>query len=140
MKGGEKKMKSNRRINKFITLVLVTLLTIGLLIVPSIAFADKKQPLGIPVEIDALPSYQYDCCAPYDGYWTVYLAGGTSGPYNVRVSYGDGTSPKNYTASGTHPKHYRFPTWSLYFFHQNWRVYRAGGGGYDYDSTTVETG
>jgi len=120
-------------LNKFIMIMVVTLLTIGLLIAPSIAFADKKGPLGFPTEIDVVPSTQ-NIREGNNAYWTVYLAGGTSGPYYIRVNYGDGTSPENYTRSGSHVKwHY----YGVGTYNQSWRANRAGGGDYDYDYTKV---
>jgi len=137
VKGGEKKMKRNRRINKFIMLVLVTLLTIGLLIVPSMVFADKKGPLGIPVEIDVSPYSQYisgTYCG--DANWTVRLSGGTSGPYYYRVSYGDGKAYTYSTYKTTFPHSHPYCSWSSRWFYQTWKVWRAGGGE-DYDYTKV---
>jgi hypothetical protein len=123
-------MKRNIMLNKFIMIMVVTLLTVGILIAPLMAFADEVKPLGIPTEIDARPSTQ----VIYEGNpasWIVYLSGGTSGLYYITVSYGNGS--ESYTSSGTHWKH-RYYTFGTY--NQTWRASRAGGGT-DYDYTKV---
>jgi hypothetical protein len=113
---------------RILALTAATAVVLALVGAPAVQASGQ----GIQTEIAVSPGQQVADGCPYaTASWTVTLDGGTTGPYSVSVSYGDGyTPPVRQTNLHSIPWSYTFydPTCSYHYYHQYWTGSRSGGG------------
>ena len=136
-----KGVKTQKAVLGILAMMLVALLAAGFL-TPSTAVAAPPQPEGYPTEIDATPSVQTCSGCPPVAHWTIYLSGGTSGPWHVVVSYGDPHPDGDFYIYNTvwyHSHSFSYDCNHTIIRYQTWRASRAGGGtGYDYTQVGIQ--
>lgn len=120
-----------------VTLVAAAALAFGQGLIP---MSVQATTYGNETQLGVSPGTQVADGCPYaNANWTVTLGGGTSGPWLVDVSYGDGYSPPAYQTYSTSVQwSYTFNTGcSHHDYYQTWWASRAGGGtAYAYTSMT----